>query len=102
MWVTTTPNDPTLSDCGARRAGCGKVAGAGWAQAAGRSAAASVTRGAVRCSAWFGDLVCAFECVSRIVVLRKCDGASNESLGADSIFVAGSYIVEFDAAVYVR
>ena len=49
-----TPNDPKLSDCGARRAGCGKAAGAGWAQAAGRCAAASVTRGAVRCSAWLG------------------------------------------------
>ena len=45
-------NDPKLSDCGARRAGCGKVVGAGWAKAAGWSAAASVTRGAVRCSAW--------------------------------------------------
>ena len=51
-----TPNDPKLSDCGARRAGCGKAAGAGWAQAAGWRAAASVTRGAVRCSAWFGDV----------------------------------------------
>ena len=49
-----SPNDPKLSDCGARRAGCGKAAGAGWAQAAGRFAAASVTRGAVRCSAWLG------------------------------------------------
>ena len=49
-----SPNDPTLSDGGARRAGCGKAAGAGWAQAAGWCAAASVTRGAVRCSAWLG------------------------------------------------
>ncbi len=47
-----SPNDPKLSDCGARRAGCGKAAGAGWAKAAGWRAAASVTRGAVRCSAW--------------------------------------------------
>jgi len=37
------PNDPKLSDCRARRAGCGKVAG--W------SVAASVTHGAVRSSA---------------------------------------------------
>ena len=51
------PNDPKLSDCGARRAGCGKAAGAGWAQAAGWWAAASVTRGAVRCSAWLGVAV---------------------------------------------
>ena len=51
-----TPNDLKLSDCGARRAGCGKAAGVGWAKAAGWSAAASVTRGAVRCSAWFGDV----------------------------------------------
>ena len=29
------PNDPKLSDCGARRAGCGDMAGAGWAKAAG-------------------------------------------------------------------
>ena len=49
-----TPNDPKLSDGGARRAGCGDVAGAGWAKVAGRWAAASVTRGAVRCSAWLG------------------------------------------------
>ena len=49
-----TPNDPKLSDCGARRAGCGDMAGAGWAKAAGWWAAASVTRGAVRCSAWLG------------------------------------------------
>ena len=55
-----TPNDPKLSDCGARRAGCGKVAGVGWAQAAGWCAAASVTRGAVRCSAWLGaPFICA-------------------------------------------
>ena len=49
-----TPNDPKLSDCGGRRAGCGKAAGAGWAKAAGWCVAASVTRGAVRCSAWLG------------------------------------------------
>ena len=50
----SSANDPKLSDCGARRAGCGKVAGAGWATVVGWRAAASVTRGAVRCSAWFG------------------------------------------------
>jgi len=49
-----SPNDPKLSDGGARRAGCGDMAGAGWAKVAGWSAAASVTRGAVRCSAWLG------------------------------------------------
>src|SRR5687767_12486354 len=46
-----SPNDLKLSDCGARRAGCGKVAGGERSEAAG---AASVTRGAVRCSAWLG------------------------------------------------
>jgi hypothetical protein len=30
-----TPNDPKLSDCGGRRAGCGEAAGAGWAKVAG-------------------------------------------------------------------
>ena len=48
---SATPNDPKLSDCGARRAGCGKVAGGERSEAVG---AASVTRGAVRCSAWLG------------------------------------------------
>ena len=43
-----TPNDPKLSDCGARRAGC-VVGERRWPEAA------SVTRGAVRCSAWLGD-----------------------------------------------
>ncbi len=51
------PNDPKLSDCGGRRAGCGKAAGAGWAKAAGWCVAASVTPGAVRCSAWLGVAV---------------------------------------------
>ena len=45
--VRVAPNDPKLSDCGARRAGC--VVGERR-----RPEAASVTRGAVRCSAWFG------------------------------------------------
>ena len=49
-----SPNDPELSDCGGRRAGCGKATGAGWAKAAGWSVAASVTPGPVRCSAWLG------------------------------------------------
>ena len=49
-----SPNDPKLSDCGARRAGCGKVDGGERSEAAG---AASVTRGAVRCSAWLGASV---------------------------------------------
>jgi hypothetical protein len=41
------PNAPKLSDCGARRAGC-MVGERRWPEAA------SVTRGAVRCSAWLG------------------------------------------------
>jgi hypothetical protein len=44
-----TPNDPKLSDCGVRRGTCmadGKAA----------AEAGAVTHGAVRCSAWFGDV----------------------------------------------
>jgi len=46
----TTPNDPKLSDCGGRRGSC---------MAGGKAAveAATVTPGAVRCSAWLGHLV---------------------------------------------
>ena len=43
-----TPNDPKLSDGGGWRAGC-MVGGKAAAEAA------SVTAGAVRCSAWLGD-----------------------------------------------
>src|SRR5690348_9888199 len=43
-------NDPKLSDCGARRAGC-------MGAERRRAEAASVTRGAVRCSAWLGVAV---------------------------------------------
>ncbi len=45
-----TPNDPKLSDSGVRRGTCmvgGKVA----------VEAGAVTHGAVRCSAWLGDVV---------------------------------------------
>jgi hypothetical protein len=45
------PNDPKLSDCGGRRSLCGKAAGAGL-----QVEAQAVTPGAVRCSAWFGDV----------------------------------------------
>lgn len=45
------PNDPKLSDCGGWRAGC-TVGGKAAAEAA------SVTAGAVRCSAWLGAFVC--------------------------------------------
>ena len=44
LWAKP-PNDPKLSDCGARRAGC-------MVGERRRLEAASVTRGAVRCSAW--------------------------------------------------
>ena len=44
LWAKP-PNDPKLSDCGARRAGC-------MVGERRRPEAASVTRGAVRCSAW--------------------------------------------------
>ena len=46
-WRSESPNGPKLSDGGGWRDGC---AGAG-------GGAASVTAGAVRCSAWLGDLV---------------------------------------------
>ena len=56
------PNDPKLSDCGARRAGCGvsdreddrERERVSRRRRVERGKAASVTRGAVRCSAWFG------------------------------------------------
>jgi len=44
------PNDPKLSDCGGWRAGCTVAARR-------RLEAASVTAGAVRCSAWLGVAV---------------------------------------------
>ena len=47
-----TPNDPKLSDGGGRQPGCGDADGV--AAAVG---AAGMTPGAVRCSAWLGDLV---------------------------------------------
>ena len=46
-----TPNDPKLSDCGGWRAGC-------MVAERRRQEAASVTAGAVRCSAWLGHLEC--------------------------------------------
>ena len=58
-----TPNDPKLSDCGARRGSCEGGAkkevtdvGRRWlgVKTPGRKIAATVTRGAVRCSAWLG------------------------------------------------
>jgi len=47
--ASETPNDPKLSDCGGRRGSC---------MAGGKAAAeaATVTPGAVRCSAWLGDV----------------------------------------------
>ncbi len=57
-----TPNDPKLSDGGGWRAGC-------TVGARRRPEAASVTAGAVRCSAWLGDvrfmLLCGLESYSR-------------------------------------
>ena len=51
-----TPNDPKLSDGGVRRGTC---------TAGGKAAveAGAVTHGAVRCSAWLGDMV-GLECDS--------------------------------------
>ena len=46
-----TPNDPKLSDGGGRQPGCGDTDGV--AAAVG---AAGMTPGAVRCSAWLGDV----------------------------------------------
>ena len=46
-----TPNDPKLSDRGVRRGTC--MAGGTAAADAG-----AVTHGAVRCSAWLGDVGC--------------------------------------------
>ena len=63
-----TPNDPKLSDCGGRRAGCGEVAGGERSEAAG---AASVTPGAVRCSAWLGVM---FQEVFRTERVRQAGG----------------------------
>jgi hypothetical protein len=45
-----TPNDPKLSDGGGWRAGC-------MVGERRRQEAASVTAGAVRCSAWLGDFM---------------------------------------------
>ena len=59
----STPNDPKLSDCGARRGSCEGGAKEEatdvrqrWlgVDAPGQEIAATVTRGAVRCSAWLG------------------------------------------------
>ncbi len=46
-WRFQRPNDPKLSDCPARRDGCAGEGGG----------AAGVTRGAVRSSAWLGDVL---------------------------------------------
>ena len=48
------PNDPKLSDRGVRRGTC--MAGGKAAAEAG-----AVTHGAVRCSAWLGDFMLAFD-----------------------------------------
>ena len=48
------PNDPKLSTAERGELAAERRRGAGCAKTAGWSAAASVTRGAVRCSAWFG------------------------------------------------
>ena len=63
-----TPNDPKLSDGGGWRAGC---------MAGGKAAAeaASVTAGAVRCSAWLGDIRFGFAVVS---LEKFCDASSSE------------------------
>ena len=45
------PNDPKLSDCGAWHRLCLRVEKWRW------SLAQAVTRGAVRCSAWLGNVV---------------------------------------------
>ena len=59
-------NDPKLSDCGARRGSCVversrriRATKEGWLgrDAPGQEIAATVTRGAVRCSAWLGVAV---------------------------------------------
>ena len=61
-----SPNDPKLSDCGARRGSCeggAKKAATDVRQRLARTRrlrtgiAATVTRGAVRCSAWLGVVV---------------------------------------------
>ena len=98
MWVTTTPNDPKLSDCGARRAGCGKAAGAGWAKVAGWCAAASVTRGAVRCSAWLGVAAVGNNLLIRIcfcinVAVRKFLVVVDNCLRGAGNSVAGKWLV---------
>ena len=54
-----TPNDPKLSDCGARRGGC----------AVGLRGAAAVTRGAVRCSAL---LAVSFAFMALQVISSRC------------------------------
>ena len=48
--VLIWPNDPEISDCGARRGGC---------MVGGKTAveAAAVTREAVRCISWIGDFI---------------------------------------------
>ncbi len=93
-----TPNDPKLSDCGARRAGCGDVAGAGWAKAAGRCAAASVTRGAVRCSALLGvvrsriglvGLRVSYHLAERLPRCCCCTDFRSESTGASGSICSG-------------
>ncbi len=75
-WIHTgreeTPNDPKLSDSGARRGSCEGGARkeatdvgqshdqTGWVQV---RIAATVTRGAVRCSAWLGAFVASSDVV---------------------------------------
>jgi hypothetical protein len=85
------PNDAKLSDCGARRAGC-RVSDTEDARErkrvsrkrrVERKTAASVTRGAVRCTAWFGvrsfgsysDLGC--ECGGANLAVERLDRCLN-------------------------
>jgi hypothetical protein len=82
-----TPNDPKLSDCGARRGSCGverreDIRATGEQRTDGTAAsveiAATVTRGAVRCSAWLGVSViglCRFD--SEVAI-----GVGNEKAAA--------------------
>ena len=60
-----TPNDPKLSDGGGWRDGCAGEGGG----------AASVTAGAVRCSAWLGVVVIRSVIVARRLVRVVATGA---------------------------
>ena len=60
--------------------------------------AGAVTHGAVRCSAWLGALVGAFEGIADIVVLWECDATRGESSGAECVVAAGNHVVEGNAS----